>query len=394
MKPGADRVISIDALRGIAAFAVLVYHAREVVWAGLSSRLKTSGFAIDGDMLGAILTFPFRYGWAGVPLFFVLSGYCIHRPHARRRSRDPAYRLDLPEYVRRRLVRIYPVLLAALVLTAALDSVSRPRAPKYFADIDDGATCFLGNLASVQNILVPSFGSNGPLWTLAVELHFYAIYPLLFLLLRRWSPLAVLGMTLLVSAASWAALAALGSTATVFLPYWFCWTTGLYVAEAETRDWRFSWRTLATLTGLSAAATLAVYFLPRGRLNLAPLEYTTLAIPFAILVWLSVTRTESRIWQSWPAKRFAGIGIFSYSLYATHRPVLEVYRAVVQGGEKSPVFWPVIPAVAACMVVGLLCFLLVERWTISGGSPSGAKTHRPAGPSANAGSAGELAKRG
>src|SRR5579864_893564 len=114
----------IDAMRGFAALLVAYFHCRQVEWVGMQTFHQSVGHALNLNALLGYLTFPIAWGSAGVPIFFVISGYCIHRNAALRLAADPTWRLDTANFWARRFARIYPVLLAALVVTLALDLVS------------------------------------------------------------------------------------------------------------------------------------------------------------------------------------------------------------------------------------------------------------------------------
>src|SRR4051812_1456967 len=107
----------IDAMRGFAALLVAYFHCRQVAWVGMQAFHQSVGHAFSPSAIAAYLTFPIAWGSAGVPIFFVISGYCIHRGGALRLASNPAYRLDAANFWARRFTRIYPVLLAALLLT-------------------------------------------------------------------------------------------------------------------------------------------------------------------------------------------------------------------------------------------------------------------------------------
>ncbi|MFP3617228.1 acyltransferase, partial [Paraburkholderia sp. SIMBA_050] len=67
---------------------------------------------------------------------------------------------------------------------------------------DVGLTAFLVNLFSLQGVAGYTYGSNGALWTLSLEVQFYAIYPLLFALRRRIGMPAIVATVALVNVAS------------------------------------------------------------------------------------------------------------------------------------------------------------------------------------------------
>src|ERR1700678_1844039 len=83
----------IDAMRGFAALLVAYFHCRQVAWVGMESFHHSVSHALSFSSIVAYLTLPIAWGSAGVPIFFVISGYCIHRGGALRLVRDPNYRL-------------------------------------------------------------------------------------------------------------------------------------------------------------------------------------------------------------------------------------------------------------------------------------------------------------
>jgi peptidoglycan/LPS O-acetylase OafA/YrhL len=365
MAQSTDRNRAIDSLRGIAALAVLVFHARIGLWVGTAAWLKTGELDwFNPDTILGFFSFPFRWGYWGVPLFFVISGYCIHRPEIRKLKADPSYRLSLGNYAARRIWRIYPVLLAALLLTAGLDHLTRTLSPTNERVGDDSLFCFAVNLSSLQGIVASSYGSNFPLWTLAVEIHFYLVYPLFFWASSRFGGLASTAMVFGFSAASWLLLETIGFKGTLFLPYWFSWAVGAYIAEAEVGSVR---RPGPWLVGL--AIPCMILALTEGGwkglvVDSLPVVYSLLALPFALLVWYAVSRPMSRVWNNRISLAAASVGLFSYSLYATHLPVLNAYVAAFQGSNKSNAFVAIIPGIVFAIVIAFAVYLVVEQWTL------------------------------
>ncbi|KAB0673012.1 acyltransferase, partial [Burkholderia territorii] len=226
----------IDAMRGFAALLVAYFHCRQVVWVGMQSFHHAYGHALSPSVIAGYLTFPFAWGSAGVPIFFVISGYCIHRNAALKLAANPAYRLDAPNFWARRFARIYPVLLAALLFTLAMDAVSLQIAPVSHKIRDVGVTAFLVNLFSLQGVAGYTYGSNGALWTLSLEVQFYAIYPLLFALRRRIGMPAIVAAVALVNVAS--AWLLERHDLQFFTSYWLSWTVGAWIADVRAQPAR------------------------------------------------------------------------------------------------------------------------------------------------------------
>src|SRR5215469_16550516 len=95
----------VDQLRGAAALAVVLCHL------SVSAYVNTpSPGEAHWPMLGLVLGF----GYAGVPLFFVISGFCIHLPQARARASEAGAQPDWRQFFRRRFWRLYPPYAASI----------------------------------------------------------------------------------------------------------------------------------------------------------------------------------------------------------------------------------------------------------------------------------------
>ena len=86
-----NRLASIDALRGVAALGVVLYHTNAIP--GVDRRLWY-GDAFDAAML---------FGKYGVWLFFVISGFCIHLQLVRTRIVPGTRPLGFAEFWKRRI---------------------------------------------------------------------------------------------------------------------------------------------------------------------------------------------------------------------------------------------------------------------------------------------------
>lgn len=145
--PGGHRFYEIDLLRFTAAFGVLLFH------------YTFRGGARDGR---SVVTFPelgviFKYGYLGVDLFFIVSGFVVLLTAMNRNAR---------EFVVSRVTRLYPAYWACVTVTLL--------AIMAFGDDRFSATLpqYLVNLTMLHEFVrVPSLDSV--YWTLVVELKFY-----------------------------------------------------------------------------------------------------------------------------------------------------------------------------------------------------------------------------
>lgn len=161
-RPGASSYPMIDVLRGAAALSVVVYHVIEMG--------QWTSFPTDhGRMV-------FRFGWVGVNLFLVISGFVIGLTALSGFSRQGTdFRAP---FARRRLARILPLyLLTGLVYVLLVES-SLLQGPASWLMAQVGS-----HLLFVHNLSPKTFGTiNGPNWSVALEMQFY----LAMLLLTPW----------------------------------------------------------------------------------------------------------------------------------------------------------------------------------------------------------------
>jgi peptidoglycan/LPS O-acetylase OafA/YrhL len=149
----------LDLLRALAILVVVVYHA------------GIMGFALPGRV--------HRFGWIGVDLFFVLSGYLIGgglvEPLA---SGQP---IPFRMFFARRALRILPAYLVVLAIYAFLPGWREyPEMSPLWKFV-----------VSAQNIGLHGGTAFSHAWSLAVEDQFYLLLPLILLLLSRWPAPAV-----------------------------------------------------------------------------------------------------------------------------------------------------------------------------------------------------------
>jgi peptidoglycan/LPS O-acetylase OafA/YrhL len=155
----------LDTIRGVAILTVLFYH-------GFGSRYGTQGLS-GFPKLFVGLTMP---GWAGVNLFFALSGFLITGILIDSKDHPHYYR----RFYGRRALRILPAYYGLLMLLAAFgpyalqgQNISRPFLGLSFV--------YLANMTSLVGVPM----QFGVLWSLAVEEHFYLLWPTMVRVLSR-----------------------------------------------------------------------------------------------------------------------------------------------------------------------------------------------------------------
>lgn len=355
-------------MRGLAALIVVVFHARDSLWTGISNLWKQYGWDGGVNVWLGYLTLPFSYGDVAVTLFFVLSGYCIHRSGAELIAKhgtesSPSW----SDYVWRRFWRIYPTYVAALIITGIVDVNAIPRLPQ-LTDLDVSMRTLFGNLLTLQNTIVRQFGSNSVFWSLAIEIHIYFVYPILFIGSKRFGPLRIICVTLpipiFLALIEWACFrneVTIMTGKLYFFRFLSLWMLGFLAAEVQVGRLRNfvapAWIGWLAFTGgmilrvLHRSDTYATFVLADLLLGVA----------FFYLI-LHSTSWSSNSSLGRPLRVAACLGTFSYSLYAVHRPVLLAFKAAVDpAGANRASLWFLFVGIVLAIAGGAVFYQVVER---------------------------------
>ncbi len=318
---GGSRLVAVDALRGLAAMAVVLFH-------------YTTGFA-ERYAVGTQPTVSFPHGHFGVNLFFVISGFVIFM--TLERTQRPM------DFVVSRFARLFPCYWAAVALTFAV--VSWMGLPGK----EVTATQALLNVLMVHGLLgVPHV--DGVYWTLEVEMLFYGWVLLLFVLgyLHRihWALWAFLGLWLVYQLLAKGLGVDLSWTLSrlLILKYvpWFA--LGICVYQLTQRQWPSR-----QLPATMALALLVLTVADGWRIGL-------LGASFAALVWLAASGRAP-----WLGNRvLVFLGAVSYPLYLVHENIGWVAERAMQRAGWSFDASVLIATMGAIAVAAVLTYV-VER---------------------------------
>lgn len=370
----ADHIPELDGIRGLAILPVLMIH----VCVAFPQHPRVLDVPMD-EWLG--------WGWVGVDLFFALSGYLI-TGILRRTCGAPGYFRTF--YIRRAL-RIFPLYYLALAAggLAALAGLSlatrRGADATQFRDLLDSYGWFWVYL---QNFPVLFDGRPTPmlghLWSLAVEEHFYLLWPLCVLLIppaRLLIAIAVLlaGLPVLRWALAEHGIAAksIYLASATHCDGLLAGAAAALLGELAPRWWgrRLRWMLIALCSLAFLACTLHDRCLTPYRgpwLSIA--AYTALGVAAACLVSEAVERRWSWLRLAW--LRLAGK--YSYGLYVVHWPVMIGTSYVITQGllgsagallARPWAFAPLVLALsAACAMASWHLYesrflRLKDRWT-------------------------------
>jgi peptidoglycan/LPS O-acetylase OafA/YrhL len=161
----------IDGLRFVAILAVFIYHL-----AGDVLRHADQPYRLAVAQNGWFFQFTQRLDF-GVPLFFVISGFILALPFAQQYLKNQTS-VSLPKYYLRRVTRLEPPYLLALLLLFALKVMSG-QSSAYLAPHLLASAFYVHNLAFHGPSLI-----NVVAWSLEIEVQFYVLAPVLALVFR------------------------------------------------------------------------------------------------------------------------------------------------------------------------------------------------------------------
>jgi peptidoglycan/LPS O-acetylase OafA/YrhL len=351
----------LDVMRGLAALWVLAFHTSNL-YEGSSPALTEVA----------------RRGYLGVPMFFVISGYCIMA------SAGGAVRRGEPTlgFLRRRMTRIYPPFWCSIAVATAvpfiLEGISALKtgvyAPPVVAFRAYGPLDWL-KIATLTRVfesrgrdLQSAFnGVNAVYWTLAIEVQFYLVMAVaLARRTRAWLPAVLTGVTLasLVSAATPAAY-----HTGWFLPYWPMFAMGLLLHRLLGRGVSPGalWGRRAPLIACGLAAIIAATSWHYHHALPADVGLQAFALAFGAVLWSlhALDGPVARLASSGAtAPRVAMralflVGLMSYSIYLVHAKVcfvvMQCSRQVFRVGSPAHALATVVGTVLLCYPFYLLC---------------------------------------
>lgn len=327
MKGAVKHVELLDYLRAIAILSVLFFHTFGSTFGDWN--LPWNGWIRDFSVSSSFLYFmPFSFGQIGVPIFFVVSGFCIHLSFQQQGQKWISFFI-------RRFFRVYPAYFVAVIFFAILNTT---HALPLFHNRGDWPEV-LSHLFLIHNWFPQMFvGINGSFWTLAVEMQLYLIYPALIFLVTKFgwrrTMVALATCEFLIRSTS-GVFETLGisnaagkwiSTELSNSPFgfWFSWSLGAFIADAflknqplpfsKTSPW--PWLTLGIVS----------YFIK----PLFPFLFPLAALTTAIITSRRLSGSTGAVRVPAPLLSILRkIGWWSYSIYLLHQPMIILFCCLI-----------------------------------------------------------------
>lgn len=345
----AGRFVHLDMLRGLAALAVVIGHIRGFLLVDYGELTARAAWHHGIYFAGGL-------GHQSVIAFFALSGFLVGGKALKDMIGGS---WSWGRYMAARLARLWTVVVPALLLTLALDATGMAMGggrgydgslfgllssgPSRNEPIDHSIATFLANLAFLQTISAPVYGSNGPLWSLANEFWYYVAFPLAASALLVPASLQIRALSLIAAALlGW------------LLPFELLllgviWVSGAIaqhlMSHARLRT-VFAHPFYAILTIAGVGAAVAGGFRWKGTHYDLAMGLAWAAVLPALALLPDVRGIYARIASC--------LSEISYTLYATHFPILAFIYFTLIAPSQWPPGWDALAAGLAMLAAALI----------------------------------------
>ncbi len=300
-QPGLSVIHSLDGLRGIAALMVMGFHFFQT-------------YPFEGSGIGKWLQQFTVFGQTGVDLFFVLSGFLITRILLATRGRADYF----SSFYLRRSLRIFPLYYFALALNYFV-LMPLLQEPIPALKLQWWYWCYLQNIPDTFTTLQAV--GPGHFWSLAVEEHFYLVWPLVVFLIPQRRMALVCYLALIVAFLSRWLLLSQGAGVFYFTPCRIdALAIGALLATWE-RDGSLSSRTRLFLVGGMVFALalfgMMVAYGSQGRSEVQLVKFLIFALFYGCVLGILRNQGDARI-PLLSGRFLRWTGKISYGLYVYH----------------------------------------------------------------------------
>lgn len=299
----ANRVVLLECVRAGAATYVVIHHVA-----------VTRGWGTG--IMGA----PFRFGQEAVILFFLLSGFVIFANERDRATVGFGYYY-------RRIRRIYPPLIVALVASTVIFWING-NLGAHFSFSDLGLTLLnLQDISALKpGVIVDPYLGNDPLWSLSYEMAFYIVFPIVLIFWKRSPNLTTVAVGI-ISILSYCCFLYIPNHFSLIASYFLIWWCGAMAAAAYMNGLK-SYVGISTafafLALLAAVSLFGVMLHGYSGLGVHPfleLRHFGAALLFILVGMSPLTRIVATLAVSL-AKPAKAISSVSYGVYVLHYPLL------------------------------------------------------------------------
>ena len=311
-----SRIADIEILRGFAVLFVVIFHAQ--------------GNLFTWSTDGMSLFYTYFWGWFGVDLFFVISGFVIARGLVPRllssKTQEIAVRSVLAFWVRRAW-RLWPAawLWLGLILLASVFFNSSGAFGGFRSNFEATVVGVLqvANIRFAETFMQQPYGASFHYWSLSLEEQFYLLLPLMVLFFRRFLAFFLIALILLQFFSERTIFLMVFRTDAlafgVLLALWTKHSSYELFKPVFLRNWRAG-------TVLMMACFVFMGGLGSEKLHLVSIKVGMLALLSALLVWIASYDADFLLRQGVLKRVMVWLGSRSYAIYLIHVPAFFLVR--------------------------------------------------------------------
>lgn len=293
-----NRFYILDIARGLAAFAVVIFHYRLFY----DPKISSVEFSLIDQPFYDYINFIYNHGWMAVQFFFVLSGFIFYELYS---EKIFLRNISLKKFFLLRFSRLYPLHFLMLIIISILFFNYKETSPLIFIYQFD-IKHFLLNIFLIQSWgFENSTSFNGPAWSVSIEFFLYGIFFTIFY--KKLNDFKILFFLILASLPIYYLNKYLGYGIYCFF---IGGITNLIFKKIE-KDKK---RLLINISGISLLIFLLIFLLNFfNNTTLLKLITFTLLFPSLLLLMMTIQLKKSKI-----GKNYKIIGESSYSVYLIH----------------------------------------------------------------------------
>lgn len=314
------RLHQLDGLRGLFCLLVVFFHFEP--------------FALPNFLYNNFLV---RESWVFVYFFFVLSGFVIAYNYNHFGSQK-----ELWFYMKKRFIRLYPLLFYTVILYFVVDVSSNFLFPNLVENVDPLYSLIQRLFDSLlfmnsTPVLGSTGGMNGPSWSISAEMIAYLVYGLTVLVFNQKNRNKVLFATILIGTAYliWRKIQG--------LPGDFRFVSGLQYFSVGYFSWYFSKRIKSVPNIVEYVLAFLIIFMIYYVHGMGSTEKNTLinlTFPFMFGGFILVmSKSNGWLTNLMSGKFFQHLGRLSYSIYLNHALVLLIVPTFVFKVVGIPGYW-------------------------------------------------------
>ena len=318
---------------------------------------------VNGSPFDFIFAYSYPYGWLMVELFFMLSGFGMMVGYG---NRVLKHQMPFPEYIRKRLNKIYPLFFVTLILVIILELIFKAKTGNTFEYANfDLYHLFLNVILCHDGVFGVEESFNAPSWCVSVCFILYAVFFIVFYFSKdkktavyKFACLGILGAILLSLGWNYPILNSMVARGL------FCFSIGVVLAYFYQNEHLFSTRLIGYVSMVVLIVIYVVYRAFPAIIGNTQMLFILFIAPMIIVCTIYVPGLN----KCFSMKFFVYLGSLSMEIYLFHFIVqcaiknIDIYCNLELNYSRK-IVW-IVYAVSTILVSILYKQLLADKFTM------------------------------